>query len=672
MFQKILIANRGEISCRIAATAARLGIRTVAVYSDADQNSKHVATADQALRIGGAISSQSYLCIEPIVQAARATGAQAIHPGYGFLAENEAFATACAEAGLTFIGPSPSAIRAMGNKSIAKELAAKLGVPVIPGYDGKSQQDLEREAQAIGYPLLLKASAGGGGKGMRVIERPEDLTAGLASCRREAKNSFGDESLLIEKYLAHTRHVEIQVFGDTYGNFVHLSERDCSVQRRHQKLMEEAPAPGLTPELRRLLGGAAVTIARAVGYIGAGTVEFLIDREGRFYFIEMNTRLQVEHPVTEMISGLDLIEWQLLVASGSRLPLSQHQIVFRGHAIEARIYAENSAYHFLPATGTIQVLKFPSALAFESPGSSGPPLIRIDSGVRQGDSITPYYDPLIAKIIAWGNDRNSATTHLRQALADSMVVGLPTNREFLWQLAGSSDFINVNLDTGIVDRYLGSAAMSAHPAPFPFVALATAALLKREESETRAEANDPFSPWTTTIGWRLNGESSRTFYWQTSNQTIETKLTYGTKGYLLDACGKSAWFSTLEQQDDRFVLIVDTERVAGAVCSYADGFHVVIENEQIDLHRIDPVESVAYAEQTGGTLNAPMPGKIVAVLVNNHQPVTKGSPLVTMEAMKMEHTVVAVEDGVVDEVLFNVGDQVAEGTQLLRFTPSNP
>jgi 3-methylcrotonyl-CoA carboxylase alpha subunit len=670
MFQKILIANRGEITCRIAVTAGRLGIRTVAIYSDADRNSKHVAACDDAIHIGGSASSQSYLRIEPIVQAARTAGAQAIHPGYGFLAENEAFAIACAEAGVTFIGPPSSAIRAMGNKSAAKELVAKVGVPVIPGYSGKDQKDFEKKAKAIGYPVLLKATAGGGGKGMRIVERAEDLAAALVTSRREARNSFGDESLLIEKYLTRTRHIEVQVFGDAHGNFVHLSERDCSAQRRHQKLIEEAPAPGLHPGLRQSLADAAIAAARAVGYVGAGTVEFLVDRQGRFYFIEMNTRLQVEHPVTEMITGLDLVEWQLLIASGSPLPLLQDQISFRGHAIEARIYAENPAKHFLPATGTVRTLKFPGALAFESSGSSAPPLIRVDSGVREGEVIAPYYDPLIAKLIAWGNDRKEALSHLRRVLANSIVLGLPTNRAFLWLLSGSPDFTEVNLDTGLVDRYLGSSTGSDRPVGFPFIGLATAALLKREESGTKAEVADPFSPWATASGWRLNSHLARVLYWQTNGQTIEATLTYGTKGYVLNACGESAHVSILEHRDNRFVLLADTTKIEGSVYWQDESFHAVIDDEQVNLQWVDPVSRVTQAEQTAGTLHAPMPGKIIAVLVGNNQSVTKGSPLLTMEAMKMEHTVVAVEDGVVDEVLFNVGDQVAEGTQLLRFTPS--
>jgi 3-methylcrotonyl-CoA carboxylase alpha subunit len=671
MFEKILIANRGEISCRIAATASRLGIRTVAVYSDADRNAKHVAVCDEAIQIGGASAAESYLCVDRIVRAARTTGAQAIHPGYGFLAENEAFALACAEAELTFIGPPPSAIRVMGNKSAAKELVTKAGVPIVPGYHGKSQKpaNLQRRAEALGYPVLLKASAGGGGKGMRVVDTPEDFAAALTSCRREAKNSFGDDALFIEKYLTHPRHIEIQVFADAHGNYVHLFERDCSVQRRHQKVIEEAPAPGLTETLRRSMGETAVSAARAVGYVGAGTVEFLVDQDAHFYFMEMNTRLQVEHPVTELITGQDLVEWQLRVAAGLPLPLLQDQLLFRGHAIEARIYAENPDNHFLPSIGTLRVLRLPPAIEFAVPPSPEPGGVRVDSGVREGDVITPYYDPMIAKLIAWGNDRTNALARLRQALSDLIALGLHTNRAFLWRLVSSSDFAAAKCDTGFIDRSLSRLLTS--PIRFPFVALATAALLQREEKNARVENADPYSPWTRTSGWRLNGEYSRSVHWRTANQRVETNLTYARKGYLLKACGQSALISIIERQDNEFALLADTDRIAGHVYMHGNYFAVVAAGEQIGLHWVDPMGGGLHAEHEEGSLSAPMPGKIVAVLVKNGQAVSKGTPLITMEAMKMEHTIAAVADGVVDEVLFNVGDQVTEGTQLLRFSPNN-
>jgi 3-methylcrotonyl-CoA carboxylase alpha subunit len=667
MFQKIVIANRGEIGCRIAATASRLGIRTVAVYSDADRTAKHVAVCDEAVRIGGAAATESYLRIEPIIRAATSTGAQAIHPGYGFLAENEAFAIACREAGVTFIGPPPSAIRTMGNKNAAKELMVKAGVPLLPGYHGKSQEDLKKRAESVGYPVLLKASAGGGGKGMRVVEKPEDFESALAACRREAKNSFGNESLLIEKYLPHSRHIEIQVFADTHGNCVHLFERDCSIQRRYQKIVEEAPASGLTPELRRSLGETAIAAARAVGYLGAGTVEFLVDQDARFYFMEMNTRLQVEHPVTEMITGQDLVEWQLRVAAGQPLPLLQDDLTIQGHAIEARIYAENPDKHFLPSIGTLRILKLPRAVEFEI----GSDPVRVDSGVREGDVITPYYDPLIAKLIVWGSDRTAAVARLGTALGDFVALGLQTNRAFLSRLVSSSEFTAAHLDTGLIDRMPARWLDPGRPVRFAFIALATAALLKQERINTKVDPADPFSPWKQTSAWRPNSEYIRTLYWRSALQDIEAKLTYSREGYLLQAAGESALVSILADQENQFVLSAGSERIAGQVYLLDETFVVITKGEQVTLQWIDPISRASLTEHAEGDLRAPMPGKIVAVLVRNGQTVIKGAALITMEAMKMEHTIVAVEDGIVDEVLYNAGDQVDEDALLLRFSPTH-
>jgi 3-methylcrotonyl-CoA carboxylase alpha subunit len=669
MFQKILIANRGEIACRIAATARRLGIRTVAIYSDADRTAKHMEACDEAVHIGEASAAESYLRIEPIIRAATSTGAQAIHPGYGFLAENEAFAIACAEAVLTFIGPPVSAIRAMGNKNAAKEFLAKAGVPLVPGYHGNSQDDLKKRAEAIGYPVLLKASAGGGGKGMRVVEKAEDFESGLTACRREAKNSFGNESLLIEKYLPASRHIEIQIFGDSHRNYVHLFERDCSIQRRYQKVIEEAPASGLAPELRQSLGETAVAVARAVGYIGAGTVEFLVDQNRRFYFMEMNTRLQVEHPVTEMITGQDLVEWQFRVAAGQPLPVLQNDLNARGHAIEARIYAENPDKHFLPSIGTLRLLRLPKSVEFQVGPAPEPAPVRIDSGVREGDVITPYYDPMIAKLIVWGRDRATAIARLAMALEDFVALGLQTNQAFLSRLVRSSEFMATEFDTGFIDRTLVRWLGPGRPVRFAFIALATAALLKQEEMSARADLADPFSPWTKTSGWRPNTEYVRTLFWTSSHQDIEAQLTYSRGEYLLQTASDSARFSILADRANEFVLLADSERIAGQVYSEQGTFVVVAQGEQVTLRWIDPVSGTSYAEHAEGDLNAPMPGKIVAVLVRNGQTVTRGTPLITMEAMKMEHTVLAIEDGLVDEVLFQEGDQVGEGALLLRFSP---
>jgi 3-methylcrotonyl-CoA carboxylase alpha subunit len=666
MFQKILIANRGEIACRIAATASRLGIRTVAVYSDVDRMAKHVEVCDEAVYIGNAPAAESYLRIEPIIRAATSTGAQAIHPGYGFLAENPALAIACTDAGLAFVGPPPSAILTMGNKSAAKELVAKAGVPLVPGYHGKNQSNLKTQAEAIGYPVLLKASAGGGGKGMRVVDKVENFESAVASCRREAQNSFGDESLLIEKYLPDARHIEIQVFADAHGNHVHLFERDCSIQRRYQKIVEEAPAPRLVPEVRRSLSETALAAARAVSFIGAGTVEFLVDQNGRFYFLEMNTRLQVEHPITEMITGQDLVEWQLHVAAGLPVPVLQDKLTAHGHAIEARIYAENPENYFLPTAGSLRVLKLPKAVEFVI--GSGPAPVRVDSGVHEGDVVTPYYDPMIAKLIAWGSDRTTAIARLRQALSDFVALGLETNRAFLSRLVSSSEFIAADLDTGFVDRAVGQLLSPGPPVRFSLIALATAALLKRGEMDTRADPTDPFSPWTQTSGWRPNSESIRTLYWKSGHLDIASKLTYTRQGWVLEAGGDSAPVSVLKHHENRFVLLINGERIAGQVYSQDESFVVVAEGEQVTLRWMDPVSLALQVDHAEGNLSAPMPGKIVAILVRNGQTVAKGEPLVTMEAMKMEHTIVAPENGSVNEVLFNVGDQVAEGALLLRFT----
>ncbi|HEX7639580.1 MAG TPA: biotin carboxylase N-terminal domain-containing protein, partial [Burkholderiaceae bacterium] len=458
MFDKILIANRGEIACRVAATARRLGVKTVAVHSDADARARHVAACDEAVRIGEAAPRDSYLRWERILAAARATGAQAVHPGYGFLSENEDFAQACADAGLVFIGPPPSAIRAMGLKAESKQLMEKAGVPLVPGYHGANQDPalLRREADRMGYPVLIKASAGGGGKGMRAVNSAEEFDAALASCKREAINSFGDDAVLIERYVQRPRHIEIQVFFDGHGNGVYLFERDCSVQRRHQKVLEEAPAPGMTPERRREMGEAAVAAARAVGYVGAGTVEFICEQDGRFYFMEMNTRLQVEHPVTEAITGHDLVEWQLRVACGEALPATQDQLAIRGHAIEARICAESPEAGFLPATGTLSVLRWPAHVEFrrnvEADGARAPAAVRVDAGVEEGDAITPYYDSMIAKLIVWGEDRAQALARLDAALAHTHVMGVVNNVAFLRRVARTPSFAQADLDTALIER----------------------------------------------------------------------------------------------------------------------------------------------------------------------------------------------------------------------------
>jgi len=501
MFSKILIANRGEIACRVMRTAKRLAIRTVAVYSDADEGALHVALADEAYPIGPAAARESYLSIEKILAAARASGAEAIHPGYGFLSENAEFAEACAEAGIVFIGPPAAAIRAMGSKSAAKALMEKAGVPLVPGYHGADQDAalLAKEAKKVGFPVLIKAASGGGGKGMRIVESAADFAAALASAKREAKASFGDDTVLIEKYLTRPRHIEMQIFADRHGNCVHLFERDCSVQRRHQKVVEEAPAPGMDVARRKAMGAAAIAAAKAVAYVGAGTIEFIAEGDDLF-FMEMNTRLQVEHPVTEMITGTDLVEWQLRIAAGEKLPKRQDELQISGHAIEVRLYAEDPTRDFLPATGTLHHLRVPE----------GDPHIRVDTGVREGDAISIHYDPMIAKLIAWGADRAAALRRLGAALDRYEIVGVTTNRDFLARLATAPDFAAGGVDTGIIARHRDALIPPPAAAPPRIVAAAALSLLLDQAAASEAAAiasPDPYSPWHSRQGWRLNGDT---------------------------------------------------------------------------------------------------------------------------------------------------------------------
>ncbi|MFJ1214605.1 acetyl/propionyl/methylcrotonyl-CoA carboxylase subunit alpha [Burkholderia pyrrocinia] len=660
MFDKILIANRGEIACRVAATCKRLGIASVAVYSDADANAKHVAACDEAVHIGGSAAADSYLRIERIIEAARATGAQAIHPGYGFLSENEDFAHACEAAGIAFIGPPVDAIAAMGSKAAAKALMHAAAVPLVPGYHGDDQDAayLHREADEIGYPVLLKASAGGGGKGMRVVERSDDFPAALASCQREAASSFGNDRVLIEKYLTRPRHVEVQVFGDTHGNAVYLFDRDCSVQRRHQKVLEEAPAPGLPDDLRRAMGEAAVAAARAVRYVGAGTVEFIMTGDA-FYFMEMNTRLQVEHPVTEMVTGLDLVEWQLRVASGEPLPLTQDELRVQGHALEARLYAENPARGFLPSTGTLKHLRLPEGVEFDIGAA-----VRVDSGVREGDAITPFYDPMIAKLIVHGANRAEALGLMLRALRACEVVGLHTNAAFLQRIVACEPFATADLDTGLIERNHDALFAPQQP-PRATLALACAALLARE----RGAAAPGVSPWGALPDWRLNGGYCRTLEWRAVDREADVTVAYEDDGAVAriatgDASAQPfAWTRGATPLD--FDVTLGGVRSSGRVYADGDTFHVFTQGAAETFEWRNLLAHAGDTEQGGGRLTAPMPGKVIAVLVEPGQKVEAGTPLIVMEAMKMEHTIGAPGAGVVAEVLYGVGDQVADGAQLL-------
>ncbi|WP_343725949.1 acetyl/propionyl/methylcrotonyl-CoA carboxylase subunit alpha [Herbaspirillum huttiense] len=668
MFTKILIANRGEIACRVAATARRLGIATVAVYSDADAQAKHVAACDESVHLGPAPAKESYLCADKIIAAALATGAQAIHPGYGFLSENAGFAQACADAGLVFIGPPASAIDAMGSKSAAKALMEKAAVPLVPGYHGERQESdfLHAEADRIGYPVLLKASAGGGGKGMRVVERSEDFEAALASCKREAISSFGDDRVLVEKYLTRPRHIEIQVFADGHGHCVYLFERDCSVQRRHQKVLEEAPAPGMSCGRRAAMGEAAVAAARAVGYVGAGTVEFIANQDGSFYFMEMNTRLQVEHPVTEMITGLDLVEWQLRVASGEPLPLKQEQLRIQGHAIEARIYAENPEKGFLPAIGTLTRMRSAPAVEFTlaAPGATQPAAVRIDAGVREGDAISPFYDPMIAKLIVWGADRDAALRNMARALAQYQVVGLATNIGFLQRLIVGEAFATADLDTGLIERHRDALFPVPTAPTADTLALATAALLQQEQRN-----QDSRDPWARTSGWRLNTRLQRSLNFEDDSGNSEVRIDYAGDGrqWQLQIGGNTHTLALHAANSDSVRISLDGRTLQADVAWEGEGLHLFDGRSQHSLRLLDPMAHAGHAEAEGGRLTAPMPGKIVALLVDQGASVTQGTPLLIMEAMKMEHTIAAPSAGTVEALRYAVGDQVAEGAQLLDF-----
>ncbi len=672
MFKKILIANRGEIACRVVATARRLGIRTVAVYSDADSHAKHVAVCDEAVHIGGSAPKDSYLRWDRILQAAVDTGAQAVHPGYGFLSENDAFAAACADAGVVFIGPPPQAIRAMGLKAESKQLMEKAGVPLVPGYHGADQDAalLQQEAERIGYPVLIKASAGGGGKGMRIVEQAKDFAAALASCQREATNSFGDAAVLIEKYVQRPRHIEIQVFADSHGHVLHLFERDCSVQRRHQKVLEEAPAPGMTPQMRAQMGEAAVAAARAVGYVGAGTVEFIVEQNDdgamRFFFMEMNTRLQVEHPVTEAITGQDLVEWQLRVAAGEPLPLTQADLKINGHAIEARISAETPDKDFLPATGTLHVYRKPDAASFmRAP-------VRIDDGVREGDTVSPFYDSMIAKLIVHGDTREQALARLDAALAQLQIVGVGNNVQFLRQVLATRSFAQAQLDTALIPRER-DALFNQEPVG---LAICGAAAIAHTLLAERA-LQQPSNPFSARDGWRSHGALNRRFDFEFHGAPACAELRYLHDGALQLSIDDETALLTFAHvavgpggtAGSTLELEFNGHRARADVYAQGEQLHVFTPVGTSRIALLDPLAHAGEEASEAGRLTAPMPGKVVAFLVQAGDDVAAGQPLAVLDAMKMEHTVSAPADGVVEELLYAPGDQVAEGAELLRLGP---
>ena len=639
----LLVANRGEIACRVMRTAKAMGIRTVAVHSAIDANARHVREADLAVNLGGAKPADSYLLIDKLIAAAKASGAQAIHPGYGFLSENAGFARAIEAAGLIFLGPPASAIDAMGSKSAAKALMEAAGVPLVPGYHGEAQdvETFRKAAEQIGYPVLLKAAAGGGGKGMKVVERESELAEALASAQREAQSSFGDSRMLVEKYVLKPRHVEIQVFADQHGSCLYLNERDCSIQRRHQKVVEEAPAPGLSPELRRAMGEAAVKAAQAIGYVGAGTVEFLLDELGDFFFMEMNTRLQVEHPVTELITGLDLVAWQIRVARGEPLPLTQEQVPLIGHAIEVRLYAEDPDNDFLPATGTLTLYREANA----GPGR------RIDSGVSEGDEVSPFYDPMLGKLIAWGENREEARLRLLAMFKETCVGGVKTNLAFLQRVLAHPAFANAELDTGFIPRHEAQLLPPATDLPTEFWQLAAEAFVQSEEPQQRHD--DFHSPWSRNNGLRLGLPAETDLHLSCQNERRVIHL-------------RHAATSTVQLQGETLVVESDGVRQQQLAIRRGDSLYLHYAGELRSIHRVDPIAEVEASHQQHGGLTAPMNGSIVRVLVETGQQVEAGTALVVLEAMKMEHSIRAPHAGTVKALYCSEGEMVSESTVLVE------
>ena len=656
MFEKILIANRGEIACRVIRSAQKLGIATVAVYSDADAQAQHVKLADEAIYIGESPAAQSYLQADRIIQAALATGAQAIHPGYGFLSENDRFAEACQANNIVFIGPPVAAILAMGLKATSKSLMEKAGVPLTPGYHGNNQEAefLKQQADAIGYPVLIKASAGGGGKGMRLVERSEDFLSSLASCKSEAKSSFGNDEVLIERYVINPRHIEVQVFGDSHGNYVHFFERDCSVQRRHQKVLEEAPAPLVAQDKLDAMRQAAIDAARAVDYVGAGTVEFIVEQDGTAYFMEMNTRLQVEHPVTEMITGVDLVEWQLRVAFGEPLPKQQHELKIHGHAIEARVYAEEPEKGFIPAIGQISYLHYPEQNQH----------VRVDSGIVQGDEISSYYDPMIAKLIVWGENREAALVQMHHALGQFHVDGLGNNIAFLDRIIRSKSFKQADLDTNLIqreDEFLFKTKHSLDAKMMVATAL-TELLLRFNQNKT---ASNPV--WSSQTLWRVNISPSYAIQFNLEDAVYQVNLSAEKDGFSAEYQGEKFLISGKLLNANNAQFRINGKQEKFAFNQNKSGLTVFQNGQSYPFKYIKNNFGADESQSTEGNLKAPMPGVITQVLVNINDKVQKDDVLMTLEAMKMEYAIRAPYDGIVHSCYFQAGDQVKVGDELVEF-----
>ncbi|HEX5952223.1 MAG TPA: acetyl/propionyl/methylcrotonyl-CoA carboxylase subunit alpha [Rhodanobacteraceae bacterium] len=660
MFERVLIANRGEIACRVIRTCRRLGIHTIAVYSEADMNAQHVRLADEAWPIGGPRPDESYLRGDAIIEVAKKTGAQAIHPGYGFLSENTAFSRACIDAGIVFIGPDPAGIEAMGSKAAAKHLMAKHDVPLVPGYDGDNQDSafLAKQAHKIGYPLIIKPSAGGGGKGMQIVCSDAEFPDALAAAQRVAEASFGDASMLLERYIEHPRHIEFQVFGDRHGNVIHIDERECSAQRRYQKVLEETPSPFLDADRRAAMGAAAVAAAKAVDYVGAGTVEFIVGPKGDFHFMEMNTRLQVEHPVTEMTHGIDLVEWQLRIADGQPVPWTQEQVRSRGHAIEVRLYAEDPDHGFLPGSGKLTRLQLPEASAH----------VRLDGGVIEGDTVTIFYDPMIAKLIVWDADRPSALQRMREALAACEITGPKSNVAFLERLVRHPAVIEHRIDTGYLDRHLDEfVAGDAEPDPRTLFAAAVAALLHDEGHAVR-DAADPHSPWNRADAWRVGHAGKRLVALAANGQRSEVEAWGHAGAYRLQA-GEVRCTVEGARRDGR-TLSARFDGAATRVEVRADASRVLLHDANGSRWRFERVPAFAWEasdDAAGNQVTAPMPGRIVLVRAEPGAAVEAGQELLVLEAMKMELSLKAPRAGTIEDVGAAAGDFVEADAVLIRF-----